>query len=195
MNKRYSLDHKALKRVVIKENIYLSFYILTISLTFFFSGIYPLFSNWKFNPEVGLVGKSFYWLLVIAQPIVLFFLIRLLIDYNRFMNYFLSDWVDSTVTINTSGIDITNGSKETITFQFEEIELHNHVFTYSAKNPLFGHGVLLIKTKSKGLNIIIPSYVFDISVGAYVLRDELKNRKNYHQHKLNLKKIKQLINL
>ncbi|MGF1639181.1 MAG: hypothetical protein ACFCUU_19045 [Cyclobacteriaceae bacterium] len=64
----------------------------------------------------------------------------------------------------------------------DQVILNNYIIQGSIQSPFFGQGVLVVIDSQKQ-KFVIPSIVFDESVGAYTVRDIFKHRANYHQIK------------
>ncbi|MEQ9287428.1 MAG: hypothetical protein RIG77_10995 [Cyclobacteriaceae bacterium] len=96
------------------------------------------------------------------------------------------------MTVNVDGTYlqiIKEGS--TIKLPLDQAELRNYIFGAGLRNPFFGKGLFIV-TNSQNQKFVIPSLIFNESVGAFVVRDLFRNRSNYQQLTLKWKELSAL---
>ena len=185
----FSIDTRKFHRFKTIEILHLSFN-LSIALIIFIMLLLPFISG----KELSL---SNVWdiLYLIGTGIILFLCLNismLLVRFIRLSQAAYNKYRDIVIEINDRSLVVIDkdDKKE---YLLDTTEFHNFLSKHdNPRHPLFGQGYLKIAGQEHP-EITIPSMVFDLSVGAYSVRDLLKSKTNYSESKVNYATLYQYI--
>lgn len=164
---QFTINPQKLRRFRIRQTLYISFYllveILLLSLLFL-----PLLKteNWIIDSW----WKLLYFIVVVGDIVLVTFTIRLLIIIQQYTKHIRKSFSGYQLEIEDDSLQVeANG--EVLRFKLHTLKLTNIIVNGNLRHPFFGHGALVLEGSS---SLILPTIIFDTSVGSYKARDLLK---------------------
>jgi hypothetical protein len=179
---QFSIDLSKLRRFKFWGNVNLWFYLLA-ELGVLYAMTIPFFngSKWLVGPEWKIV----YYVVWSSIAGLIIFTGRLISIFNNYCNTIQDRFSNLTVTIEAGQLTMYRDGIS-IKENLNEVVLTNHVTNMTLKNPFFGHGILHVKGNKQ---YVIPCMLFDLSVGAFKVRELLGKYSNYEERKISPKKL------
>lgn len=174
------------KRHLIWNLIIWTIFIATCLMLAFFLIYFVLNPHGRWvAPKVFMI---IYFLLPLSSILMSLIPIRVIWMFIIYYRYCSNGFKNVSIKIDDHQMSLKSLRGE-LNIPIDEIEFHNHIFKAGYNSPLFGKGILQIKSTG-GADVIIPSILFDYSAGSFVFRDMFKRHSQYFEYQMSWKDFK-----